>query len=99
MALSGKVALLTGAGQGLGKGFSDILLKNGAKVALLDINETAGKNTKADFDKEYGEDRIIFLTCDVTSDKQLKGNFIFIFVILYQRCSASLCIEMIEVMS
>ncbi|XP_061104216.1 uncharacterized protein LOC133132648 isoform X2 [Conger conger] len=75
MALSGKVALVTGAGQGLGKGFSDILLKNGAKVALLDINETVGKSAKADFDKEYGEDRTIFLTCDVTSDEQLKDAF------------------------
>ena len=32
MALSGRVALVTGAAQGLGKGFSGILLKNGAKV-------------------------------------------------------------------
>ncbi|XP_061104225.1 15-hydroxyprostaglandin dehydrogenase [NAD(+)]-like [Conger conger] len=75
MALSDKVALVTGAGQGLGKGFSDILLKNGAKVALLDINETVGKSAKADFDKEYGEDRTIFLKCDVTSDEQLKDAF------------------------
>ncbi|KAJ8276757.1 hypothetical protein COCON_G00085090 [Conger conger] len=75
MALSGKVALVTGAGQGLGKGFSDILLKNGATVALLDINETVGKSAKADFDKEYGEDRTIFLKCDVTSDEQLKDAF------------------------
>ncbi|KAJ8348002.1 hypothetical protein SKAU_G00265910 [Synaphobranchus kaupii] len=75
MALSGKVALVTGAGQGLGRGISDILLKNGAKVAMLDRNETAGKNTKVDFDKKYGEDHSIFLTCDVTSDEQLKGAF------------------------
>ncbi|KAG5843270.1 hypothetical protein ANANG_G00149010 [Anguilla anguilla] len=75
MALSGKVALVTGASQGLGKGFSDILLKNGAKVAMLDINETVGKTAKADFDKEYGEDRTVFLKCDVTSEEQLKDAF------------------------
>ncbi|XP_064205800.1 15-hydroxyprostaglandin dehydrogenase [NAD(+)]-like isoform X1 [Anguilla rostrata] len=75
MALSGKIALVTGASQGLGKGFSDVLLKNGAKVALLDVNETAGKNAKADFDKEYGEDSTIFLTCDVTSYEHLKDAF------------------------
>ncbi|XP_064205804.1 15-hydroxyprostaglandin dehydrogenase [NAD(+)]-like [Anguilla rostrata] len=75
MALSGKVALVTGASQGLGKGFSDILLKNGAKVAMLDINETVGKTAKADFDKEYGEDRTVFLKCDVTSAEQLKDAF------------------------
>ncbi|XP_061106146.1 15-hydroxyprostaglandin dehydrogenase [NAD(+)]-like [Conger conger] len=75
MALSGKVALVTGAAQGLGKGFSGILLKNGAKVALLDIDETVGKSAKADFDKEYGKDCTTFLTCDVTSDEQLKDAF------------------------
>ncbi|KAJ8385433.1 hypothetical protein AAFF_G00189590 [Aldrovandia affinis] len=75
MALDGKVALVTGAAQGLGKSFSDILLKNGAKVALLDVNEAAGKDLKASLDEEFGEDRTIFLACDVTSDEQLKDAF------------------------
>ncbi|KAJ8276755.1 hypothetical protein COCON_G00085070 [Conger conger] len=75
MALIGKVALVTGAGQGLGKGFSDILLKNGAKVALLDINENIGENTRADFGKGYGEDRVCFFTCDVASVEQLEDAF------------------------
>lgn len=33
MNVSGKVAIVTGAAQGLGKAFSEILLKNGAKVS------------------------------------------------------------------
>ncbi|KAI1903552.1 hypothetical protein AGOR_G00028360 [Albula goreensis] len=73
--LYGKVAIVTGAAQGLGKGFSTILLKNGAKVALFDINEKAGRDLKASFDQEYGEDNAIFLTCDVTSDEQVKDAF------------------------
>lgn len=51
------------------------------QVAMLDLNETTGKRTKADFAKEYGEDRVIFLTCDVTSDEQLKGRLYFCYVI------------------
>lgn len=75
MALSGKIALVTGAGKGLGKGFSDILLKNGAKVAMLDQDVSAGTCAIADFHKVYGEDRTFFLPCDVSSDEQLKGAF------------------------
>ncbi|XP_023700877.1 15-hydroxyprostaglandin dehydrogenase [NAD(+)] [Paramormyrops kingsleyae] len=75
MSLQGKVALVTGAAQGLGKGFAEILLKNGAKVALLDINEAVGKDLKSAFDKEYGPDSTVFLKCDVKSDDQFKEAF------------------------
>ncbi|KAJ8266861.1 hypothetical protein GJAV_G00135540 [Gymnothorax javanicus] len=75
MALSGKIALVTGAGKGLGKGFSDILLKNGAKVAMLDQDLSASTCTIADFHKVYGEDSTFFIPCDVSSDEQLKGAF------------------------
>lgn len=37
MSLSGKVALITGAAQGLGKAFSEVLLKRGANVSAKDI--------------------------------------------------------------
>ncbi|KAM6970548.1 15-hydroxyprostaglandin dehydrogenase [NAD(+)] [Aplochiton taeniatus] len=75
MALQDKIALVTGAAQGLGKGFSEVLLQNGAKVALLDINEAAGKSVKAEFDKEYGPDRTLFLACNVESEEQFKAAF------------------------
>ncbi|KAL0994800.1 hypothetical protein UPYG_G00127310 [Umbra pygmaea] len=75
MALDGKVAIVTGAAQGLGKGFSEILLQNGAKVALLDVNEKVGNDLKAVFDKEYGPDRTLFWTCNVESEEQVKDSF------------------------
>ncbi|MDO4739411.1 MAG: SDR family oxidoreductase [Eubacteriales bacterium] len=41
--LTGKVAIVTGAGGVLCSGFSKVLARAGAKVALLDINEEAAK--------------------------------------------------------
>ncbi len=43
--LSGKVAVVTGAAMGMGKALSEMLLKEGCKVALVDINENLLKQT------------------------------------------------------
>ncbi|XP_041079900.1 15-hydroxyprostaglandin dehydrogenase [NAD(+)] [Polyodon spathula] len=75
MALSGKVAIVTGGSQGLGKAFTEILLKHGANVSLLDINVPTGNKLKAALDKEYGSDRTCFISCDVTSETQLQEAF------------------------
>ncbi|XP_071375377.1 15-hydroxyprostaglandin dehydrogenase [NAD(+)]-like [Centroberyx affinis] len=75
MALVGKIAVVTGAAEGLGRGISEILLQNGAKVALLDMNETEGKRSKEAFDKQYGPDKTLFLNCNVESEQQFKAAF------------------------
>lgn len=36
--LEGKTAVITGAGQGMGRAFAEILVSNGAQVAVCDIN-------------------------------------------------------------
>ncbi|XP_054481761.1 15-hydroxyprostaglandin dehydrogenase [NAD(+)] [Anoplopoma fimbria] len=75
MALNGKAAVVTGAVMGIGKAITEILLKNGAKVALLDVNETAGKSLIEVLNKEYGPDRTLFLNCNVESEEQIKAAF------------------------
>ncbi|KAJ3580686.1 hypothetical protein NHX12_034261 [Muraenolepis orangiensis] len=72
MALDGKAALVTGAAQGLGKSFSEVLLQHGAKVAMLDVAEEAGKSLKESLDQRYGADRSLFIPCDVQSQQQFK---------------------------
>uniref|UniRef100_A0A3B4T2Z0 Zgc:56585 n=1 Tax=Seriola dumerili TaxID=41447 RepID=A0A3B4T2Z0_SERDU len=75
MALNGRVAVVTGAALGIGKAITEILLQNGAKVVVLDVNETAGKSLKEDLDKQYGQERTLFLNCDVESQEQIKAAF------------------------
>ncbi|KAK1788555.1 hypothetical protein P4O66_016975 [Electrophorus voltai] len=75
MILNDKVAVVTGASQGLGRGFAEILLENGAKVALLDLNETLGREVQAHFNEIYGSDRTQFYPCDVASDELFKDAF------------------------
>ncbi|XP_028838417.1 15-hydroxyprostaglandin dehydrogenase [NAD(+)]-like isoform X2 [Denticeps clupeoides] len=75
MSLSGKVAVVTGAAQGLGKAFARVLLKNGTKVALLDVDEDAGAATEAALRDEFGSDATLFLRCDVCSDEEMKNAF------------------------
>ncbi len=46
--LSGKVAVVTGAAMGMGKCISELLLKEGCKVALIDINRDILKKTQSE---------------------------------------------------
>ncbi|KAM6983783.1 15-hydroxyprostaglandin dehydrogenase [NAD(+)] [Tautogolabrus adspersus] len=73
MALNGKIAVVTGAAMGIGKAMTEILLKNGAKVALLDINETAGNSLLEALKKQYGQEKTLFLKCNIESEEEPKA--------------------------
>ncbi|XP_056450433.1 15-hydroxyprostaglandin dehydrogenase [NAD(+)]-like [Gadus chalcogrammus] len=73
MALEGRTAMVTGAAQGIGRSISEILLKNGAKVALLDVAEATGTTLKKSLDGQYGPERTLFIPCDVQSQQQFKA--------------------------
>nr|XP_025960951.1 15-hydroxyprostaglandin dehydrogenase [NAD(+)] isoform X2 [Dromaius novaehollandiae] len=73
MHVNGKVALVTGAAQGIGRAFVQALLDKGAKVALLDRNPEAGRESKAALDGQFEAQRTVFIQCDVTDQEQLKG--------------------------
>ncbi|XP_073336160.1 15-hydroxyprostaglandin dehydrogenase [NAD(+)] [Pagrus major] len=75
MALSGKTAVVTGAVMGIGRAITEVLLQNGAKVALLDVNESAGKTVMEALEKQYGREKTLFCKGDVQSEEQLKAAF------------------------
>lgn len=59
--LAGKVALVTGAGQGIGRGIALYLAQVGADIALIDLNEDKLKIVAEEI-KQYGVKTMISLT-------------------------------------
>ncbi len=52
--LEGKVAIITGAGSGMGRATAYLFAKNGAKLLICDINESAVNETKENILAEGG---------------------------------------------
>ncbi|XP_029029799.1 15-hydroxyprostaglandin dehydrogenase [NAD(+)]-like [Betta splendens] len=75
MALNGKVAVVTGAAMGIGKAITERFLQSSAKVVLLDMNETAAKSLMQELVAQHGDDRLLFLSCNVACDDQMKAAF------------------------
>ncbi|MBI5344574.1 MAG: 3-oxoacyl-[acyl-carrier-protein] reductase [Deltaproteobacteria bacterium] len=68
MQISGKVALVTGAGQGIGKAIALTLGSYGADVAAIDVNFEAAAQTAKEV-QEMGR-KAMALKVDVTSEKE-----------------------------
>ena len=51
MRLENKVAIITGSASGIGKGIALAMAKEGARIAIVDINEEKGQETLAEINK------------------------------------------------
>ena len=69
--LSRKVALVTGAGGGIGKAIADKLAAEGANVVLTDINEDALVEANA----TYARDVSSYAVCDVTNTDSISSAY------------------------
>jgi len=65
MSFQNKVAVVTGAAQGIGKAYAEALAEKGASVIVADVNEEAGAATAAGIAAAGG--KATFIKCDVSS--------------------------------
>jgi len=71
MKLRDKVAIITGAGKGIGQGIARVFVKYGAKVVVADWDEAAGAQTAEELRQAGGD--AIFVKCDVSNEEQVKA--------------------------
>lgn len=70
--LDGRVALVTGAAMGIGRGISEAMLEAGASVMLTDINTAALADAQATLASRYPQ-RVATLQVDVTDREQVRA--------------------------
>jgi NAD(P)-dependent dehydrogenase (short-subunit alcohol dehydrogenase family) len=69
--LAGKVALVTGAAQGLGLAIAERLIREGAWVTLVDVKEDAVASAAMKLEAEH-QRRVRFAAADVTREEQVE---------------------------
>ena len=73
---AGKIALVTGAAQGFGKGIAEGLCREGANVVIADLNEPAGRALQDELNAAAtaagAANRAVFVPSDVTSPASLQ---------------------------
>lgn len=65
--LNGKVAIITGAGEGIGRHIALAFARQGASVVALDIKDEAIRETERQIAAEVGAGRVLALGCDIST--------------------------------
>ena len=63
--LAGKVAIVTGSGEGIGRGIARRFAEEGASVVIAEINPATGQATAKELEKDFGT-KAIFVKTDVS---------------------------------
>ncbi len=75
-ALSGKVALITGSGGGIGKAIAKRFAEEGACVILNDMNAERLAEAKEEFVKQFGKDVVAADVLDVTKEATILDTLV-----------------------
>ncbi len=71
--LENKVAVITGGASGIGAATAELFIEEGAKVAIVDLNEEKGKAFAEELKDNNAE--VLFIRADVTDEEQVKNMF------------------------
>jgi NAD(P)-dependent dehydrogenase (short-subunit alcohol dehydrogenase family) len=69
MKFKDKVAIVTGAAKGIGKGIAEVFVEQGAKVVIVDWDKDTGEKSTKEL-KQAGHE-VIFAHCDVSKEDQV----------------------------
>jgi len=69
--LDGKIALITGAGTGIGRATARAMAANGAKIVVAELNAAAGEQTAQIISQAGGQ--CIAVTTDVSQEESVKA--------------------------
>lgn len=71
--LAGKVAIVTGAAQGIGEGIARLFAEEGASIVLADLNEAQGETVARQLQARGAFGQVVFQRCDVADAVPVRG--------------------------